>query len=101
MDQAFVDKFSCALAIECADKGIIVQCVLPGLVATKMSKVDDSSFLTPDPKQYVEASFRTLGIETRSAAFWYHRIMVIRDINVGEGVTNSFLLLIGSFILEN
>ena len=35
----YVDKLSADLAAECAPRGVTVQCLLPGLVATKMSKI--------------------------------------------------------------
>lgn len=37
--KAFVDKLSADLAAEAAPRGVTVQCVLPGPVATKMSKI--------------------------------------------------------------
>lgn len=37
--KAYVDKLSADLAAECAPRGVTVQCVLPGPVATKMSKI--------------------------------------------------------------
>lgn len=37
--KAYVDKLSADLAAEVAPRGITVQCILPGPVATKMSKI--------------------------------------------------------------
>lgn len=37
--KAYIDKFSADLATEAAPRGVTVQCVLPGAVATKMSKI--------------------------------------------------------------
>lgn len=37
--KAYIDKLSADLAAEAAPMGIVVQCVLPGPVATKMSKI--------------------------------------------------------------
>lgn len=37
--KAYVDKLSADLAAEAAPRGVTVQCVLPGPVATKMSKI--------------------------------------------------------------
>lgn len=37
--KAYIDKLSADLAAEAAPRGITVQCVLPGPVATKMSKI--------------------------------------------------------------
>lgn len=37
--KAYVEKLSADLAAEAAPRGVTVQCVLPGPVATKMSKI--------------------------------------------------------------
>lgn len=37
--KAFVDKLSADLAVEAAPRNVTIQCVLPGPVATKMSKI--------------------------------------------------------------
>ena len=37
--KAYVDKLSADLAAEAAPRGVTIQCVLPGPVATKMSKI--------------------------------------------------------------
>ncbi|OTF76076.1 hypothetical protein BLA29_012298, partial [Euroglyphus maynei] len=49
----FVDFLSRALQFEYADKGIIVQSVLPAYVSTKMSKIRRTSLMVPSPKTYV------------------------------------------------
>lgn len=37
--KAYIDKLSADLATEAAPRGVTVQCILPGPVATKMSKI--------------------------------------------------------------
>lgn len=37
--KAYIDKLSADLAAEAAPRGVTVQCILPGPVATKMSKI--------------------------------------------------------------
>lgn len=72
-----------------------VQTVLPGYVLTNMldgTTFIKSSWTVPNPKDYVEANFRTLGLESRTASFWYHKLMVCRDFsNVIELIVNSTL----------
>lgn len=76
--QAFVDKFSLDLAAECRPDGIVVQSVLPGYVATKLPGLSGkSSFDVPTPDAYVESALRTVGIETRTAGYWFHNILVL------------------------
>ena len=81
--QAFVDKFSRDLAVEYRADGIVVQTVLPGLVATTMpgaGRKMDASLIAPTAEVFVDASWRSLGIEPRSAPYWVHRILVINRI---------------------
>ncbi len=75
--QAFVDKFSHDLAVECRQDGIIVQSVMPTVLATKMHGLQDMpSMFVPKPETFVDANFSTLGIESRTAAYWVHKIWV-------------------------
>lgn len=75
-----MDKFSRDLAAECREDGIIVQTVLPGFVATKMPGLEGrDSFFVPTARDYVKADIRTLGIESRTAAYWFHKIMVSKS----------------------
>ena len=63
------------MATQCREHGIIVQSLLPGVLATKMSSLPPS-ILIPDAETYVTTSLRTLGIEARTAGYWMHKIMV-------------------------
>lgn len=72
-----MDKFSHDLAAECQQDGIIVQSVMPTVLATKMYGLQNmSSMFVPKPETFVEANFLTLGIESRTAAYWVHKILV-------------------------
>lgn len=72
-----MDKFSHDLAVECRQDGIIVQSVMPTVLATKMHGLQDmSSMFVPKPETFVDANFLTLGIESRTAAYWLHKILV-------------------------
>ncbi|XP_046643873.1 very-long-chain 3-oxoacyl-CoA reductase-like [Daphnia pulicaria] len=75
--KAFVDKFSHDLAVECRQDGIIVQSVMPTVLATKMHGLQDMpSMFVPKPETFVDANFSTLGIESRTAAYWLHKILL-------------------------
>ncbi|EFX74284.1 hypothetical protein DAPPUDRAFT_324516 [Daphnia pulex] len=75
--KAFVDKFSCDLAAECRSDGIVVQSILPGYVATKLPGLSGkSSFDVPTAEAYVLASINSIGVETRTAAHWFHKILL-------------------------
>ena len=70
-----MEKFSRDLALETQHFGVTVQCVLPGFVATNMSRFK-SSLTVPSPKQFVRCSMNTLGLEVSSPGYWVHKIQV-------------------------
>lgn len=73
--KAFVEKFSRDLALETQHFGVTIQCVLPGFVATNMSRFK-SSLTVPSPKQFVKCSMNTLGLEVSSPGYWLHKIQM-------------------------
>lgn len=74
--QMFVAKLSEDLTQEYSKKGIIVQCILPGYVATKMSKIRKPSLFSPSPKTFVDSALKTVGIESQTVGYWPHNLMV-------------------------
>lgn len=74
--KAYIDKLSADLAVECASRSVTVQCVLPGPVATKMSKIKKSTWMAPTPEQFVETALRTVGIESRTTGYLPHFLLV-------------------------
>lgn len=75
--QAFVDKFSRDLSLETQQFGVTVQCVLPGFVATNMSRFKPS-LTVPSAKQFVRGHMNTLGLEVSSPGYWVHKIQVTK-----------------------
>ncbi|KAF7998142.1 hypothetical protein HCN44_009540 [Aphidius gifuensis] len=74
--KAFVDKLSADLAAEAAPRGVTVQCVLPGPVATKMSKIKKATWMAPTPEKFVEACLKTVGIESRTTGYPPHCLII-------------------------
>lgn len=72
--KAFVDLFSRSLAYEYGKKGIIVQSVLPGFVATKMSKIRKAYWMAPTPERYVRSQLRTVGLDGQTTGYWSHEL---------------------------
>lgn len=72
--KAFVDVFSRSLAYEYAKKGIIIQSVLPGFVATKMSKIRKAYWMAPTPEHYVQSQLKTVGLDGQTTGYWSHEI---------------------------
>lgn len=74
--QAYVDKLSEDLQFEYGRRGLTVQCILPGLVATNMSKVRHASWMAPTPEQFVESALKRVGILQRTPGYYPHSLMV-------------------------
>ncbi|XP_014481981.1 PREDICTED: very-long-chain 3-oxoacyl-CoA reductase [Dinoponera quadriceps] len=74
--KAYIDKLSADLAAEAAPRGVTIQCVLPGPVATKMSKIKRATWMAPTPEKFVEASLKTVGIESRTTGYPPHSLIV-------------------------
>ena len=74
--QAFVIKFSEDLASEYEKKGIIVQCVAPGFVASAMSKISKPTWMAPSPNKYVSCVLKTVGVQKLTMGYYPHFLMV-------------------------
>ncbi|XP_011690236.1 PREDICTED: very-long-chain 3-oxoacyl-CoA reductase [Wasmannia auropunctata] len=74
--KAYIDKLSADLATEAAPRGVTVQCVLPGPVATKMSKIKRPTWMAPTPEKFVKATLRTVGIESRTTGYPPHSLII-------------------------
>lgn len=70
----YVDFLSRSLNAEYADKGIIIQSVLPSFVATKMSRIRNTSFLVPSASGYVKGALKTIGLESRTYGYFSHKL---------------------------
>jgi 17beta-estradiol 17-dehydrogenase / very-long-chain 3-oxoacyl-CoA reductase len=73
--KAFAHKFSEDLSAEYENQGIIIQSVLPGPVATNMTKIETGSLIIPTPKDYVESALKTVGFSEFTAGYWTHTVL--------------------------
>lgn len=71
----YMDYFSRALHAEYADRGIIVQSVLPYYVSTNMIRNPGVSLLIPSPDQFVSSALKTVGVEIRTYGYFAHNIL--------------------------
>jgi 17beta-estradiol 17-dehydrogenase / very-long-chain 3-oxoacyl-CoA reductase len=71
-----VDKFSQDLSSEYQSRGIVVQCILPGYVATKMSRIRKATFMAPSPAKYVSHALSSIGLEDSTTGYWPHKWLV-------------------------
>ncbi|KAJ8773618.1 hypothetical protein K2173_005864 [Erythroxylum novogranatense] len=72
--KAYLAMFSKCLNVEYKHLGIDVQCQIPLLVSTKMSKMKKSTFLVPSPETYAKASIRWIGYEHLCSPVWSHTV---------------------------
>jgi len=70
--KVFVEYFSNALNEEYRSKGIIVQCVKPGFVATKLSGIRRATLLAPTPDAFVKSALATVGKESTTYGYFPH-----------------------------
>ncbi|CAH1153403.1 unnamed protein product [Phaedon cochleariae] len=74
--KAYVVKFSDDLAAEYTKYGITVQCLLPGYVATNMSKIRSSTWMAPSPLVYVREAMKTIGVKDSTTGYFPHTLLV-------------------------
>ena len=70
----FVEYFSVALDNEYNHKGIIVQCITPFYVTTKLSKIRRPSLLVPTPNAFVRSTIKTIGKTNCTFGYYSHAI---------------------------
>ncbi|XP_049845697.1 very-long-chain 3-oxoacyl-CoA reductase-like [Schistocerca gregaria] len=82
--KAYTEKFSRDLADEYRHKGLVIQCVSPGYVATKMSKIRRPSLMAPDAKKYVDSALKKVGVTESTTGYFPHSILVftVKTINL-------------------
>jgi len=74
--KAYVECFSKSLDLELTGTGVIVQCVLPGFVTTKLSGMKRSSLTVPNPQQFVKQALATVGVEKRTGGYYSHKLQI-------------------------
>lgn len=74
--KAYITKLSGDLAAEAAPKGVTVQCIIPGPVATKMSKIKKPTWMAPMPEKFVDSALKTVGIESCTTGYPPHCLII-------------------------
>ncbi|XP_069692878.1 very-long-chain 3-oxoacyl-CoA reductase [Periplaneta americana] len=98
--KAYIQKFSKDLACEYGKRGIVIQCILPGYIATKMSKIKKSTWMAPAPEVFVRKALRTVGVQEATTGYFPHTMMVCA-INVMENISPSFARWLVKRTMEN
>jgi len=74
--KAFMEKFTENLADEYRDRGITFQYLLPGYVATNLSKIKESTVWVPGPARFVKMAVNSIGLQEKSALWIPHRMLL-------------------------
>lgn len=74
--KSYVESFSRSLDLEVKERGVRVQCVLPGFVVTNLSKIKRSSWMVPNPTTYVRQAIGTVGVEDRTGGYSAHKLLI-------------------------
>lgn len=74
--KSFVEKFSADLSTEYSRCNITVQCLLPGYVATNMSKIRSSTWMAPSPAKFVAEAMTTIGVREKTTGYFPHTLLV-------------------------
>jgi len=90
-----VDVFSKGIAYEYKNQGIIIQCVMPGFVTTKMAKLRKTNLFIPSPETYVKSSLKTIGKSYHSYECMFHAIQGA----ISLPLPRSFYMWIASVVL--
>lgn len=98
--KAYVEKFSQDLSYEYGKKGITIQCLVPGYVATKMSKIKRSTWMAPTPEQYVESALSSTGIEPITTGYFPHSLLVFA-VKMLEGLSSKAAIWVIARTMEN
>eukprot|EP00903_Cladosiphon_okamuranus_P007631 g7400.t1 len=75
--KGFIVKLSESMNVEMAPKGIHVQCQVPLMVATKLSKIRKSSLTVPSPKAYAKAGVGAIGYGAVVSPYWSHKLQLL------------------------
>lgn len=75
--KSFAHKFTEDLAMEYGKYGIVCQSVLPGPVATNMTKLKKGTWMAPKPNVYVESALRTVEIAPYTTGYYPHAILQV------------------------
>ncbi|XP_052751925.1 very-long-chain 3-oxoacyl-CoA reductase-A [Galleria mellonella] len=98
--KAFVAKFSEGLSAEYSNKGIIVQCVNPGFVATNMSKIRRTSFFAPNAKNYVKSALSLVGTTKMTNGYFSHSLLTFGSDCV-KAISEDLMTWLSKRSLEN
>uniref|UniRef100_A0A803PHC7 Uncharacterized protein n=1 Tax=Cannabis sativa TaxID=3483 RepID=A0A803PHC7_CANSA len=72
--KAYLAMLSRSISVEYKHSGIDIQCQIPVFVATKMTKLKESSIFIASPETYSKASVRSIGYGQICTPYWAHSL---------------------------
>ena len=75
--KSFAHKFSEDLSMEYGKHGIVVQSVVPGPVATNMTRLKKGTWMAPKASVFVESALKTVEIAPYTTGYYPHAILQI------------------------
>ncbi|KAL9257551.1 Very-long-chain 3-oxoacyl-CoA reductase 1-like protein [Drosera capensis] len=90
--KAYIAMFSKCLSLEYKQYGIDVQCQIPMLVATKMTRIRSSSFFIPSTEEFSEASARCIGYDHLCQPYWTHAVEAYLLGFLPDAIANKIVL---------
>jgi 17beta-estradiol 17-dehydrogenase / very-long-chain 3-oxoacyl-CoA reductase len=84
--KAYVERFSECIHDEYRSKGIIVQNVAPGFVATKLSKIRNATLIAPTPESFVRSAVATVGVVRYTCGCIPHAIQALLTRSLPEWI---------------
>ncbi|KAL1130245.1 hypothetical protein AAG570_013183, partial [Ranatra chinensis] len=88
--KVFVSKFTDDLATEYKRHGLIIQCLVPGYVATKLSKIREPTWMAPSPTNYVSSALKTVGIHKHTTGYYPHTLL-LNSINLMKSISPNIV----------
>ncbi|OAY32453.1 hypothetical protein MANES_13G018800v8 [Manihot esculenta] len=89
--KAYIAMLSNCMNLEYKNQGINVQCQIPLLVATKMTRLKKPNLLVASPEIYAKASIRWIGYEKLCSPFWSHSVQWFILQALPDALLNRFL----------
>jgi len=90
--KAYINNFSQALYWENKRRGVSVQVSIPAFVTSKLSKIRQSSFFTPNPKTYARHMVAHIGQDSFILPYWPHALQFFFVLSIPASTLAKVLL---------
>lgn len=98
--KSYVNKFTEELRNEYESHGLVIQTILPGYVATNMSKIRKTTWMAPSPDKFVASALGKVGKYDFTTGYFPHTLFV-SVINTIYGTCRPFGLYLVTRTMQN